>query len=402
MPRRSPARSARACARACKDLELSRKLATLDCEPSSSNTTPESLVRARAGSRNACASCTRASSCARCCVSLSGGAASADAAARRRRPQLRVGSRCGRAAGELRVDPHAWRTLAALDRAAAGAPSCSRCTSKRLRSTTCEAEIVGHRVLRRARQRGVRSARTRLRRRAGAALTRRGAAGCCKPLLESEQPPKIGHHLKYDAHVLKRDGIELRGMRFDSMLESYVWNSTATRHELDAVARKLSRLRHDPLRRPDRPRREADRASARSPIDVGDEIRRRERRRRRCSCIACCGRSIAGVPALQHAVRSDRAAARAGAVPDGAGRRADRRRAAAAAEPRAGARACARSKRRRTRRRAGRSRSNRRSSCRKCCSASSGCRCCARLRPASRRRRKTCWRSSRKNTSCRG
>jgi DNA polymerase I len=47
----------------------------------------------------------------------------------------------------------------------------------------------------------------------------------------------VGHHLKYDAHVLRNHGIELRGMRFDSMLESYVLNSTATRHDLDSTAR---------------------------------------------------------------------------------------------------------------------------------------------------------------------
>ena len=59
-----------------------------------------------------------------------------------------------------------------------------------------------------------------------------------RPLLENESLAKLGHNLKYEAHVLKRHGIELRGMRFDSMLESYVWNSTATRHDLDAIARK--------------------------------------------------------------------------------------------------------------------------------------------------------------------
>jgi DNA polymerase I len=59
-----------------------------------------------------------------------------------------------------------------------------------------------------------------------------------KPLLESEQPAKVGHNLKYDAHALKRAGVDLRGMRFDSMLESYVWNSTATRHDIDLVARR--------------------------------------------------------------------------------------------------------------------------------------------------------------------
>lgn len=69
-------------------------------------------------------------------------------------------------------------------------------------------------------------------------LTRDAVLQLLRPLLESEQPAKLGHHLKYDAHVLKRYGIDLGGMRFDSMLESYVWNSTATRHDMDAVARK--------------------------------------------------------------------------------------------------------------------------------------------------------------------
>jgi len=59
-----------------------------------------------------------------------------------------------------------------------------------------------------------------------------------KPWLESAEQAKIGHHLKYDAHVLMNYGINLGGMRYDSMLESYVLNSTATRHDLDSVARK--------------------------------------------------------------------------------------------------------------------------------------------------------------------
>jgi len=59
-----------------------------------------------------------------------------------------------------------------------------------------------------------------------------------KPVLESESPCKAGHYLKHDAHVLGRAGVELRGLRFDAMLESYVLNSTATRHDLDAIARK--------------------------------------------------------------------------------------------------------------------------------------------------------------------
>jgi DNA polymerase-1 len=57
-----------------------------------------------------------------------------------------------------------------------------------------------------------------------------------QPLLEDERRGKLGHHLKYDAHVLRNHGIEMRGMRFDSMLESYVLNSVATRHDLDSTA----------------------------------------------------------------------------------------------------------------------------------------------------------------------
>ena len=56
-----------------------------------------------------------------------------------------------------------------------------------------------------------------------------------KPWLESDAP-KVGHHLKYDAHVLQNYGVELRGMAYDSMLESFVLNSTATRHDMDSVA----------------------------------------------------------------------------------------------------------------------------------------------------------------------
>jgi DNA polymerase-1 len=58
-----------------------------------------------------------------------------------------------------------------------------------------------------------------------------------KPLLEDPKRPKVGHHLKYDAHVLAGCGIALAGMRYDSMLESYVLNSTATRHDMDSCAK---------------------------------------------------------------------------------------------------------------------------------------------------------------------
>jgi DNA polymerase I len=59
-----------------------------------------------------------------------------------------------------------------------------------------------------------------------------------RPLLEDAGCGKIGHHLKYDRHVLANHGIALSGIRFDTMLESYVLDSTATRHDMDSVALK--------------------------------------------------------------------------------------------------------------------------------------------------------------------
>ena len=59
-----------------------------------------------------------------------------------------------------------------------------------------------------------------------------------RPLLEDADKAKIGHHLKYDRHVLANHGVALEGIRFDTMLESYVLDSTATRHDMDSVALK--------------------------------------------------------------------------------------------------------------------------------------------------------------------
>ncbi|MBL4797884.1 MAG: DNA polymerase I [Oleispira sp.] len=57
-----------------------------------------------------------------------------------------------------------------------------------------------------------------------------------KPLLESSEHKKVGQHLKYDAHVLANYDITLAGIQFDTMLESYVLNSVATRHDMDSLA----------------------------------------------------------------------------------------------------------------------------------------------------------------------
>ncbi len=59
-----------------------------------------------------------------------------------------------------------------------------------------------------------------------------------KPLLENPAVSKLGQNLKYDMSVLANHGIELKGIRFDTMLESYVVNSTGSRHDMDTLALK--------------------------------------------------------------------------------------------------------------------------------------------------------------------
>jgi len=66
-------------------------------------------------------------------------------------------------------------------------------------------------------------------------LNREAVLERLKPWLESTAP-KVGHHLKYDAHIFANHGIALGGIAHDTMLESYVLNSTATRHDMDSVA----------------------------------------------------------------------------------------------------------------------------------------------------------------------
>jgi DNA polymerase-1 len=68
-------------------------------------------------------------------------------------------------------------------------------------------------------------------------LDRQTVLAALKPLLEDPQKFKVGQNLKYDAHVLKNHGITLRGIQHDTMLESYVLNSTATRHNMDDLAK---------------------------------------------------------------------------------------------------------------------------------------------------------------------
>ena len=73
---------------------------------------------------------------------------------------------------------------------------------------------------------------------APAQLAREHVLAHLKPLLEDAARPKLGHHLKFDCHILANYGIALAGQRYDSMLESYVLNSVATRHDMDSATAK--------------------------------------------------------------------------------------------------------------------------------------------------------------------
>ena len=69
-------------------------------------------------------------------------------------------------------------------------------------------------------------------------LDRERVLEALRPLLESDRPRLLGHNLKYDMNVLANHGIALSGIAFDTMLESYVLNSTASRHDMDSLALK--------------------------------------------------------------------------------------------------------------------------------------------------------------------
>jgi DNA polymerase-1 len=68
-------------------------------------------------------------------------------------------------------------------------------------------------------------------------LDRQEVLAALKPLLEDPEKPKLGQHLKYDMNVLANYAIHVEGVAFDTMLESYVYNSVATRHDMDSLAK---------------------------------------------------------------------------------------------------------------------------------------------------------------------
>nr|VFK62200.1 MAG: DNA polymerase-1 [Candidatus Kentron sp. TC] len=69
-------------------------------------------------------------------------------------------------------------------------------------------------------------------------LSRKMVLTALRPLLEDPGRPKVGQNLKYDTQILARYDIRMAGLAFDTMLESYVLDSTALRHDLDTLALK--------------------------------------------------------------------------------------------------------------------------------------------------------------------
>ena len=69
-------------------------------------------------------------------------------------------------------------------------------------------------------------------------LDRDGVLAALKPVFEDAACLKLGQHAKYDINILSHYGIAVQGLAHDSMLESYVWNATATRHDMDSLAKK--------------------------------------------------------------------------------------------------------------------------------------------------------------------
>jgi DNA polymerase-1 len=69
-------------------------------------------------------------------------------------------------------------------------------------------------------------------------LSRDGVLDALRPLFGDPAKKKLGQHGKYDLHVLRCHGVEVRGYADDTMLESFVWNAGASRHDMDSLARR--------------------------------------------------------------------------------------------------------------------------------------------------------------------
>ena len=74
-------------------------------------------------------------------------------------------------------------------------------------------------------------------------LKKKDVLAALKPILENPEIGKIGQNIKYDAHIFTGENIHIKGIAHDTMLQSYILNSTASRHNMDALAKYY--LNHD-------------------------------------------------------------------------------------------------------------------------------------------------------------
>ncbi len=197
---------------------------------------------------------------------------------------------------------------------------------------------------------------------------------------------KLGQHLKFDIHVLENYGITLRGQRYDTMLESYVLDSTATRHDMDSMAKHY--LGIDTIHFEDVAGKGAKQIGF-NQVSVERAAEYSAEDADRHAAPAAPRTAVAAARAhacARRALHRRRTAAGAHPATHGAPRRSHRSRDAAYPERRApGAAAWKRSRRWCTPKPAPCSISNHPSNCSRFCSRSCSCRCCAR-RPRARPR----------------
>ena len=233
-------------------LELSRKLATIDAAVTL-EVAPEELLAGYAGSCAAAgavraaraagarqiagrdgAGCRGCDGCGDCDATATATATAAGAAV--------AGG--GRAAGDRHEQPYGTelrggglaRLVGGLDRRSSRPHRSSPSAPRPAASTTCARRLVGLAFAVAPGRCRLHPARPRLHRRAGAARPRSRCSGRSSRCSRIPRLPKLGRRLKFDAHILANHGITLRGQRYDSMLESYVLDSVATRHDMESTA----------------------------------------------------------------------------------------------------------------------------------------------------------------------
>ncbi len=142
----------------------------------------------------------------------------------------------------------------------------------------------------RAEKRRVRAARARLRRRAAADQSRGCAGNAARNSGRPEQARKSASTRSTTSTCCRTHGIAMQGVQYDSMLESYVWNSSGNRHDMDTLAKKYLGYQHHPLRRR-RPAKAPSRFRFRTSTSSARRNTPPKMPTSRCACTKRCGRN---------------------------------------------------------------------------------------------------------------